>query len=71
MRVFGPKSGTHPTVGKPCPACNVPFKVGDMTTLVTLGPGDDPEAQQRHREGRAYNAVAVEVHAACAGEQGD
>lgn len=67
MSAFGPKKADHPSVGDKCPACQVRFKPGDMTTLIPLGPGDDPEAQQRHREGRYYDAVAVEVHAACAG----
>lgn len=66
MRKFGPKQADHPGIGKECPACHVPFVVGDWTTIIPLGPGNDPEAQQRVREGRAYNAVAVEVHWACA-----
>lgn len=65
MRPFGPKSATHPSIGKECPACNVAFIEGDFTTLVTLGPGDDSEAQRKAREGRAYNAVATEVHWLC------
>jgi len=70
MRKFGPKSADHPSIAEPCPACREPFKAGDFTTLVVLGPGDDPEAQERAREGRPYNAVASEVHWTCAtGEQ--
>ena len=69
MRVFGPKSGDHSTVGAECPACKKPFKAGDYTTLVSLGPGNDPDAQERARQGRPYNAVAVEVHASCAGAE--
>ena len=69
-RVFGPKKADHPGIGVECPACHVPFKEGDFTTLVTLGPGDDPEAQERAAQGRPYNAVALEVHAACAGVAG-
>lgn len=67
MRPFGPKAADHPSVGTKCPACKKPFTAGDFTTLVSLGPGDDPEEQAKAREGRAYNAVAVEVHAACGG----
>ena len=53
-----------------CPACHQPFKEGDFTTLITLGPGDDPEEQEKARVGRPYCAVAVEVHWVCAtGEQ--
>ena len=63
---FGPKSKDHPSIGKECPACKVPFKEGDYTILVTLGPGDDPEEQKKCKEGRPYNAVATEVHWKCA-----
>ncbi len=66
-RTFGPKSENQPSIGVPCPACKVPFKAGDYTVLVPLGPGDDADAQERAKAGRPYNAVAVEVHAACAG----
>ena len=66
MRKFGPKTADHPSVGKECPACGKPFVEGDFTTLVALGPGDDEEAQQKAREGRPYNAVASEIHWACA-----
>lgn len=65
-RKFGPKGADHRSVGKPCPACHVDFAAGDYTALIALGPGSDPEAQERAREGRVYNAVAVEVHYACA-----
>lgn len=64
-RAFGPKRPDHPGIGRPCPACTVSFVAGDYTTLVALGPGDDPEARARAVAGRAYNAVAVEVHFAC------
>lgn len=67
MEKFGPKTKEHPSIGKPCPACHKRFIEGDYTTLITLGPGDDPEAQKKAKEGRAYNAVAVEVHYVCAG----
>ena len=71
LRKFGPKSADHFSVGKPCPACHEPFKAGDFTTLISLGPGDDPEERQKAREGRAHNAVATEVHWVCAtGEEG-
>jgi hypothetical protein len=68
-RKFGPKLATHPSVGTPCPACKIPFVAGDYTTLVALGPGDSAEARQRYAEGRAYNAVAVEVHWGCSAQQ--
>jgi hypothetical protein len=71
IRRFGPKTADHPSVSRECPACRQPFAVGDYTTLIALGPGDDPDAQERARDGRPYNAVAAEVHWACAtGEAG-
>jgi hypothetical protein len=70
-RKFGPKSPAHPGVGRPCPACSTPFVAGDFTALVMLGPGDDPEARRKAAAWLPYNAVAVEVHWACAtGESG-
>lgn len=66
MRKFGPKEAEHPSVGEFCPACKKSFKAGDYTTLIALGPGDNPEQQERAREGRPYNAVAQEVHWVCA-----
>lgn len=51
MRSFGPKSTDHPTIGKDCPACKKPFVEGDYTTLVSLGPGDDPEEQRKAASG--------------------
>lgn len=67
-RKFNPLSETHPLVtdSVECPACKKFFVAGDVTTLVILGPGDDPENQQKAREGRAYNAVGVPVHWKCA-----
>jgi hypothetical protein len=64
MRKFGPR----PADARPgqCLACHKDFKMGDYTTLVPLGPGDDEEARQRARESLGYVAVAVEVHVNCA-----
>lgn len=66
MTKFGPKIEGHPSVGKECPACHKAFKVGDVTTIIPLGPGDDPEKQEKARIGKFYNAVALEVHWSCA-----
>ena len=63
---FGPKTLEHPTIGKECPACKKPFKEGDFTTLIALGPGDDEEARERMLAERPYNAVAIEIHYDCA-----
>jgi hypothetical protein len=66
MRPFGPKSADHPSVGQECPACRKPFRAGDYTTLVSLGPGDSEDSQRECREGKPYCAAAVEVHWSCA-----
>lgn len=57
----------HPLVvaGKSCPGCELVFKEGDSITLVSIGPGNDPEEQEKAREGRAYNAVALAAHYKC------
>jgi hypothetical protein len=63
---FGPKSKDGSGIGKPCPACDEPFVAGDFTALIQLGPGADLESRERAAAGRPYNAVALEVHWACA-----
>jgi len=65
-RRFGPKKADHPSVRESCPACKQPFAKGDYTALMPLGPSDNKEEQDKCRDGLAYNAVAVEVHYACA-----
>lgn len=64
-RKFGPKKAEYLQPGLECPGCNQEFKVGDYTTLVPIGPGSDPESRERARNGRAYNAVALEAHWGC------
>lgn len=59
-------TGGHPAIGELCAACQQPFRVGDFTTLVPLGPGKDKDTQERAREGRPYNAVSAHVHYSCA-----
>ncbi len=71
MRKFGPKRADHLSVGELCPACRKPFAVGDFTTLIALGPGDDAESRERCQAGRPYNAVAIEVHWDCADVRND
>lgn len=67
LRKFGPKPmDFDPEESPPCAACKQQFKPGDHSTLVLLGPGDDPSEQLKCREGRPYNSLAVEVHWACA-----
>lgn len=63
---IGPKVRGQLKKGEVCAACKKPFKAGQYTTLIALGPGADPDARKSAREGRAFNAVALEVHYACA-----
>lgn len=63
LQKFGPKDRD---LGYPCLACGKALKPGEYTTLIPLGPGDDSDEQERARNFRWYNAVAVEVHWACA-----
>lgn len=66
LRKFGPKSADHPSVGKPCSLCRIPFAEGDFTTLIELGPDpDDAEAVRAYLLGNDYNAMAVEIHFDC------
>ena len=67
MRKFPPLAADHPAVGQVCPACRKAIEAGDETTLIALGPGDDPEEQARARAGRPYTAVAALVHWDCSG----
>jgi hypothetical protein len=66
LRRLGPKPAEHSSVGRPCPACQDPFEIGDYTALVPIGPGRDPEEQALARAGLSYNAIALEVHWVCA-----
>lgn len=67
-RKFRPLPETHPLVTDQikCQACGKVFLAGDVTTLIALGPGDDPDTQQKAYEGKAYNAIALPVHYSCA-----
>jgi hypothetical protein len=64
-RKYGPKSVDHPSIGTQCAACGKPFKVGDYTALIELGPADDPEERKLASEGEIYNAACVEIHWDC------
>lgn len=64
VRMFGPKPEGHPSIGMDCPRCGEKFKVGDKTTLVGDEPADGEEAEKKKR-GRAYTAVAAEIHWNC------
>lgn len=64
LRRFGPRSEDAPP--DTCKACDKDFKLGDYTTLISLGPGDDQVQMKKAREGHSYNAVAIQVHYHCA-----
>lgn len=66
IKRIGPKAYHHQNVGRPCIACGVPLVVGDYTALIDLGPGGDPEQQRKAYAGIAFQAVAAEIHWACA-----
>jgi hypothetical protein len=67
LRKFPPLKADHPLVNEQrCAACKQFFVAGDITTIIFVGPGDDPEARERAREGRAYTGVGVPAHWACA-----
>lgn len=63
LRMFGPE---YLPKHERCKACGDVFKSGDYSTLISLGPGEDPEAQEKAREGKPYNAVAIKIHWKCA-----
>ena len=62
---LGPKEEGDESIGDECPGCQKKFKIGDYTTLVTIGPGADKEQQERARLGHSYKAVALETHWTC------
>jgi hypothetical protein len=66
LRKFNPLPPDHPLIGQQCPGCKSPFIVGDITTLITIGPGNDPEQQKRARNNQPYTAVAIPAHWKCA-----
>lgn len=65
-RTFPPMPRDHPMADEHCPACGETYADRE-TVLIVLGPGADPEAVQKHNEGRWYSAESIAVHAACAG----
>jgi hypothetical protein len=66
LRKFEPLIQFDALLGHACVGCGADFKIGDVTTLVPVGPGSFQESRARAREGRPYNAVAVPLHWACA-----
>jgi len=64
-RKLPPLPADHWALAEWCPACKKVFEAGDITTMVLIGPGDDPEARRLAREGKAYTGVAIVAHWAC------
>lgn len=52
--------------GSDCPACRGVIGREDDAVLVPLGPGDDVEVRDKAWRGGWFNAVAIQVHKACA-----
>lgn len=65
FRCFGPRGEEAAARGVICPACHKLLVAGEFTTLLPIGPGDNGEEREKCREGRWYNAVAIEAHVAC------
>lgn len=68
MRAFPPLGEGHPSLeGGECAVCGQALRVGDVPTVVPLGPGADIEAQAKAMRGGWYSCLGVIAHAACAG----
>lgn len=48
-----------------CAACRRRLMVGEIVTLVAIGPGDDVEHRRRAQAGESYHAVALPAHWSC------
>jgi len=66
LHKFGPKEPNHPTRGGTCLLCQERLKVGEYTTVIPLGPGNDEDAQAACRAGRPYHGIGIEAHWGCA-----
>ena len=64
MRTFGPKRANHPSIGRPCCVCGIPFKEGDYTVLIPTVPASEEE-RTKAEAGRPYVAEAQEAHSRC------
>lgn len=66
MRKFEPLAEGDVILKLTCPGCSVRFELGDVITLVPIGPGIHEDSQARAREGRPYNAISLPTHWVCA-----
>jgi hypothetical protein len=55
-------------LGSQCYACGALFDRGASIVLVTLGPGEDTQTQEKWANGSWLTAVAIPLHSKCAGE---
>lgn len=66
-RMFAPLEHGDALCERACPACEAQFRPGERVVLVPIGPGDSATGRAKARAGAWYNAVALAVHAQCAG----
>ena len=68
MRTYAPLPTDDPMIRDKmtCPGCKKPFREGDITTLIFIGPGDDEEERALAKAGQPYLGVGIPAHAACA-----
>lgn len=64
-----PLKDDHPAVGKFCTACQQVFQVGDVLTLIALGPGGDEKQRRLRDEHKDYEAVAITIHWECSSKK--
>jgi hypothetical protein len=63
--ILGSLDTNHPYARIPC-LCHAPLGDGSPVGLLAIGPAlDDDQAVQAHRDGRAYEAIAVILHQRC------
>jgi hypothetical protein len=67
VNIAGPLSPDNPAVRDRCPACGHELGTEEHIALLSIGPGRDPERVAAHDRGRWYSAVAILIHASCAG----
>lgn len=65
LECFGPKTINDSSIGKLCVVCDEEIKVGDYTTLLSLGPGKDKIMRERAASQQSFKPVVKEAHWAC------
>jgi hypothetical protein len=67
VNTLGPLDPDHPVVHDPCPACGLELGTQEHIAMLAIGPGRDSERMAAHKRGLWYLAVAILIHASCAG----